>query len=468
MKKTLLSLLILASLTIHAQTTFTLKQTVALTATDNPYAIATGDIDNDGDDDILYASSGNGTFSWLENDGTGNFGTPITIGTGSYGFPNSVAIADIDGVNGNDLILSAGDKVIWFPNDGSGNFLTEKLVASFPSFGASFIVVKDIDGGGTLDVAVSDYYTHELVWISNNGSDPHFNGTKNTIASSFTNVAAFDIGDIDGDGDIDAVVSNAVNETEGTIDSRIETYYNNGSEVFTADTNPVADDTKEYIWGIIIADVDNDSDMDILCSDLFGNVSWFNRTGVIDGPATYTETNFTTSIANPATIAFIDLDNDTLKDVVLSSGTSLGGNDIVWFKNNDSGSFDNEVVIDATQSQAYTMAFSDFDNDGDVDITSAAYNGDDINVFDNQKINLSIDDSSINKFTIYPNPTKNILNFRVPFTENFKVSVYDILGKKVLNATLEATYSLDVSKLNSGMYILKFDDYNSNFKFIKQ
>jgi hypothetical protein len=468
MKRTLLALIVITSITINAQTTFTLNQTVSLAGTADPYAIATGDLDGDGDDDILYASSGNGSFSWLENDDTGNFGSPIAIGAGGYYYPNSVAIADIDGINGNDIIVSASDKVLWFANDGSGNFGTENLVASFPSFGASFVVVKDIDGNGTLDIAVSDYYSHELVWISNSGADPHFNGTKNTIASSFTNVAAFDIADIDGDTDVDAVVSNAIGVNPGGNDSKIEVYYNDGSGAFTVDTNPVANNTKDYMWSVFIADVDNDSDMDILSSDLYGNASWYNRTQVSPGTATYSETILTTTIANPATISFQDLDNDALKDIVLSTGASGAGNDLVWFKNNGAGSFASEDVISIVQNQPFTIAFGDFDNDADLDIASAAYFDDNINIFDNQLINLSVNDITFKKFNIFPNPTKNILNFKVPFAESFKVSVYDILGKKVLSSTLQNSNTLDVSKLNNGIYILKFDDYNTNLKFVKQ
>ena len=119
MKKTLLTLLLATSisLTLNAQTTFTLKQTVALTGTDNPYAVAVGDIDKDGFNDILYASSGNGTFSWLKNDGTGNFAAPVAIGAGGHSFPNGVAIADLNNDTYNDVILSTYTSVIWYPND---------------------------------------------------------------------------------------------------------------------------------------------------------------------------------------------------------------------------------------------------------------------------------------------------------------------------------------------------------------
>lgn len=468
MKKKLLILLLAFSIafTLNAQTTFTLKQTVALAGTADPYAIATGDLDADGDADILFANSGNGTFSWIKNDGTGNFGTPISIGAGGHSFPNAVAIADLNNDTYNDVILSTYTGVIWYPNNQVGGWDPLETIGTVSGSGP--VIVRTIDGGTTLDVAVSAYDGNEVVWFSNNGSIPYFDGTKNTIDNTITNPAAFDMADIDGDGDVDAVVSNAVSFTAGTIDSRIEVFYNNGSGVFTADTNPVADDTKDYMWGVFIADVDNDMDMDILSSDLYGNISWYNRTQVSPGTATYSETVFTTSIANPATIAFQDLDNDALKDIVLSSGSPGAGNDVIWYKNNDSGSFDSEVIIDATQSNAYTMAFADFDNDGDLDISSAAYGNDHIKIFDNQKITLSIDNSSIKEIAIYPNPANNTLNFKVSFTENFKVSVYDILGKNVLTATLENGNSLNVSKLNSGIYILKFDDYNTNFKFVKQ
>jgi hypothetical protein len=330
-------------------------------------------------------------------------------------------------------------------------------------------VVKDIDGGGTLDIAVSDYYAHQLVWVSNSGSDPHFNGTKNTIASSFTNVAAFDLGDIDGDGDIDAVISNAIGNSASPNDSKIEVYYNNGSEVFTADTNPVANNTKDYVWSVLIADVDNDTDLDILTTDLYGNLSWYNRTGEIDGPATYNETPFTTTIANPAIVAFEDLDNDTLDDFVLSSATSGAGNDIVWFKNNGAGGFNSEVVIDATQSQAYTFTFADFENDGDLDIASVAYNDDHVNIFNNQKIVLSVEDNKTNPFNIYPNPASTKLYLSVTPAENQEISVYNLLGKKIMDSKDFSNISpLDVSKLQSGIYILKFKEFKQTYKFIKQ
>ncbi len=213
-------------------------------------------------------------------------------------------------------------------------------------------------------------------------------------------------------------------------------------------------------------DVDNDTSLDILVTDLTRSPSWFKRTQTAPGTATYTETILTTSIANPACLYLQDLDNDSQKDFVLSSASSGAGNDIVWFKNNGAGGFNSELVIDATQSEAYTFMFADFENDGDLDIASVAYN--DVNVFNNQKIVLSADDSAIRLFKIYPNPTSNKLHFSGLTSENFKVSVYDLLGKKIMNLSQIANSALDISELQAGIYIIKFEDLNTTYKFIKK
>lgn len=244
---------------------------------------------------------------------------------------------------------------------------------------------------------------------------------------------------------------------------------NDGTGVFTADTNPVSVNTKDYIFSIMAEDVDADNSLDILVTDLNGSPSWFKRTQISPGTATYTETVLSTSIANPACLDLRDLDNDTLDDFVLSSATSGAGNDIVWFKNNGSGGFYSEVVIDATQSQAYTFTFADFENDGDLDIASVAYNDDDVNIFKNQKIVLSVEDNKTNPFKIYPNPASTKLYLSVTSSENHEISVYNLLGKKIMMSNDFSNISpLDVSKLQSGIYILKFKEFKQTYKFIKQ
>jgi hypothetical protein len=245
-------------------------------------------------------------------------------------------------------------------------------------------------------------------------------------------------------------------------------FYNDGNGVFTADTNPVSVNTKDYIFSVMAEDVDGDNSLDILVTDLNGSPSWFKRTQISPGTATYTETILTTSITNPACLDLRDLDNDSLSDFVLTSATSGAGNDIVWYKNNGAGVFNSELVIDATQSQTYTFTFADFENDGDLDIASVAYNDDDVNIFNNQKITLSTNNLTSHHIKTYPNPASNKLYLYEASAQNYNVLVFDVLGKKILESTLGGNSPMDISTLKSGIYILKFKDFNHVQKFIKQ
>lgn len=70
-------------------------------------------------------------------------------------------------------------------------------------------------------------------------------------------------------------------------------------------------------------------------------------------------------------------------------------------------------------------------------------------------------------FNIYPNPTSDYLNIVSSKYDIQKVQIYDLSGKQMLS---ESKSRIDVSKLPSGVYmlIIKTQEGNKNFKFIKQ
>ena len=461
-------LTLLISVSLNSQTTFNKTQSIALPSGGGnaPYNIASGLIDNDAFPDIVVSTSLGNSVYWLKNDSTGVFTVQGPAISSTLNSAGGVAIADLNGDGFNDVVTTSynDNKLVWFANDGSGNFGAEQIISSLVT-GPSQVYVRTIDNNATLDVTVSSYLGNEVVWFSNDGSGNFC--SKNIIDNTIISPGAYAVKDIDFDGDIDAVIGNSV--AFGTPnDCRIEVFYNDGNGVFTADTNPVSVNTKDYIFSIMAEDVDGDNSLDILVTDLTGSPSWFKRTQISPGTATYAETVLTTSIVNPACLDLRDLDNDSLKDFVLTSATSGAGNDIVWYKNNGAGGFDSELVIDATQSQAYTITFSDFENDGDLDIATVAYNDDDVNIFNNQKIVLSTEDVKINPFKIYPNPASSKLYLHDTSNENYEISVYDLLGKKIMESTLSTHSPLDISKFQSGIYILNFKGFDQTYKFIKQ
>ncbi|MBR9915086.1 MAG: T9SS type A sorting domain-containing protein [Algicola sp.] len=454
------------TLTMFAQTTFTKTQTIALPLPNGnaPYNIASGLIDNDLFPDIVISTTIGNTVYWLKNDGTGSFtlqSTPIGLLNNAGG----VAIADINNDGTNDIVSTSYDdgKLVWFSNDGLGNFGSEQIISNAIS-GPGQVYTRTIDNNNTLDVAVSAYSGNEVIWFSNDGAGNF--GPKNIINNTIPSPGAFAMRDIDDDGDIDSVIGNAVGFGVPN-DCRIEVFYNDGNGNFTADTNIVSLNTKDYIFSIMAEDVDDDSSLDILVTDLTGNASWFKRTEIAPGTATYTETIITTSIANPACLDLRDLDNDTFKDFVLTSATSGAGNDIVWFKNDGLGGFGPENLIDNTQSQAYTITFADFENDGDLDISTIAYNDDSVSVFNNQLMTLSDLENSVVDVTIYPNPTGQLLYFK-GLTSDAKISIVDISGKILISQFVRHDSALDISFLEQGTYFIKFQNSDHVYKFIKK
>jgi hypothetical protein len=83
---------------------------------------------------------------------------------------------------------------------------------------------------------------------------------------------------------------------------------------------------------------------------------------------------------------------------------------------------------------------------------------------------MSTNSFAVSNVKLYPNPTSNVLNIESLGTIQ-TISVYNVLGQEVINKALNsASTSLDVSSLNSGIYVVKtvVDGVTSSTKFIKQ
>lgn len=90
-----------------------------------------------------------------------------------------------------------------------------------------------------------------------------------------------------------------------------------------------------------------------------------------------------------------------------------------------------------------------------------------------QGLTLSTQDvNAQNEFEISPNPATSKLNIKLAQTlENANVTVYNVLGKKVYAKTLSAmTSSIDVSKWNTGVYLVRISADNQTItkRFVKQ
>ena len=79
-----------------------------------------------------------------------------------------------------------------------------------------------------------------------------------------------------------------------------------------------------------------------------------------------------------------------------------------------------------------------------------------------------IDDVTVQKVRIYPNPTADVLYFEGDFDSGCDVRIYDMAGKLVETAKLTSNMSeLSISHLSEGYYVVKIEDGNGKTNSIK-
>ncbi|MBD1209779.1 MAG: VCBS repeat-containing protein [Ignavibacteria bacterium] len=322
----------------------------------SPQSVALGDIDGDGDVDMVVAGSGG--LIVRQNNGTGNFSSLAMIPT--IANPSAIALGDADNDGDLDIVVSsslAASNVSVLLNAGNGSFTT--AVGSPMSIGTAprNVAWGDADGDGDLDIAVADFSANAVSLLLNNGSAAFAAGG---VFPTSGGVVSLRFADIDNDGDLDIAAAN----NSGTIG--LVVLQNNGLGAYTllAGT-PIA--TPSSPAALTTGDVDGDGDIDVIVS---ANLSATATVLLNNGSGTYTVAASYATGAQSREVQLGDMDGDGDLDLI---GVSANNNTVTVRLNNSMGDFTMLATAApySTGLSPQSIALGDVDGDGDLDIVTA-------------------------------------------------------------------------------------------------
>jgi hypothetical protein len=333
--------------------------------------------------------------------------------------------------------------------------------------------LADIDNDGDYDLFAGVYEPYIPAYIHFNENigtinSPNFDGPQDNpfgLVLPSAMVVFPDLADLDNDGDLDLLLGVTLEESYFP---QFQYYENTGTP-----TEPAFAAAEINPFGLIggfgfavpkFADIDNDGDLDLFSGEYGGNLKFYENTGT---PA---EPDFAAPVQNPfgitaayqiAAPAFSDMDQDG--DLDLLVGEYYGN--FQYYRNSGTVQvpafappLENPFGLIATYE--FNMpAIADLDDDGDDDILVGEYYGM-FQYFQNTDTTIGIHENlTEGLLRIYPNPATNEVFIQLPediSTKDVEASVIDLNGRILKTSVLNPDdQRLRTNDLPPGIYFVR-------------
>lgn len=346
------------------------EPTSQLLSAEQSEAVAAGDMDGDGDLDLVFGHSGSKDSLWL-NDGSGQFsdsGQALADGV-----TTSLRLVDVDDDGHLDIFAGGGyatssDSTLnILINDGGGNFSNDHTLTISGSEHGDWNI-GDFNNDGHLDIAVLTFDIGDDASVLSTwyGSASGYENTPDeTVSLDGYYCLTLGIADLTGDAADEVVVG-----CEPYSDIEV-----GGIQVFQHDGAELASTTNvlETDWGIddlAFPNLNDDDDRDIVANHYNTHISdsvtgkehsaWVNDSG------TFKAANF--DLHGIGSVDVADMNDDGLDDVVVADGDSVklycgtDGADLAFASG----------AVDEGDAYAVDSTYGDFDGDGKLDLALAS------------------------------------------------------------------------------------------------
>ena len=237
---------------------------------DRSYGVALGDLDKNGSLDAVVANDAGNRSAVYRNDGSGNFVSIAGLGSGIEG-RRAVALGDFDGDGDLDVVLVGDGQDHLYLNSGAGLTWTQRPLGAAGGRGLS-VTVADLDADRDLEIVVAERGPGRIIVYQNDGK-ANFSVSQQ-LGEGQSDPTGVVLGDLDGDRRPDIVAVNW---------ERVHRIYLNRAEGGFAESKSFGTGAQQA-WSVALGDMDGDGDLDAVVGAT-SLVWWdedFNRDGTPD------------------------------------------------------------------------------------------------------------------------------------------------------------------------------------------